>query len=99
MPPDEIPETSVLSVWTDLLAAAGLDTAILSDDNLPARLRLIENTTKPPRRYKEETRNLQVKDALFIRSLRVKKFRDYLFTSRIPQSGGVRRRRSRPQAA
>lgn len=38
------PGPSILTVWTDLLLAAGLDRAILCDKSLPARLRIIESS-------------------------------------------------------
>lgn len=52
---------NVLSIWIDLLTDAGLERAILSDDDLPARLRKIEagsddgdKRTRPARRHAVE---------------------------------------------
>ena len=77
-PADATPHASVLSVWTDRLVEAGLDRAILSDDDLPTRLALIESssaafTTRP----KAPKRNVEVKAAPFFRSLHLKRFRDF----------------------
>ena len=76
-PSDAVPHASILSIWTELLLKAGLDRAILSDDDLPTRLKLIEATcaasaTRPivPRLHEE------AKAAPFIRSLLLKTFRN-----------------------
>lgn len=41
------PHENVLSLWTDRLTRAGLDSAVFSNDDLPTRLRLIEASTAP----------------------------------------------------
>jgi len=43
VPAEAGPHASILSVWTDRLVEAGLDRAVLSDDDMPKRLKLIES--------------------------------------------------------
>lgn len=77
-PAKTTPHASILSLWTDRLVEAGLDKAILSDHDLPTRLKLIEEswTTHAPRR-KAPRRSAGVKPAAFISSLQLKKFREF----------------------
>ena len=78
--PTDLPaETNILLTWTNLLVEAGIDKAILSNDSLPDRLRLIEDTppevtiiSRPPK-VLEAARPLP-----FIRTLHIKDFRDFL---------------------
>jgi hypothetical protein len=71
------PNASILSVWTDRLVEAGLDKAILSDDDLPSRLRLIEASTGPGPHRSARKRTTKVKSATFLRSLELTKFRPF----------------------
>lgn len=69
---------NILFVWTDHLTKAGLDKVIFSDDNLPTRLRSIEalsneDITIP----KTRRRKVRVKSPPFIRSLQLKKYREF----------------------
>lgn len=80
VPADATTHVSILSVWTERLVEAGLDRAILSNDDLPKRLALIESSsTKPTPRPKAPRRNVEAKAAPFIRSLQLKRFRDFPF--------------------
>ncbi len=75
---DITPHANILSIWTERLAEAGLDDAILSDDPIPRRLKLIESSSRKPA-VKTKTPMLK-KDAEampFIQSLQLKKFRDF----------------------
>jgi len=77
-PPEATPHANILSVWTDRLVEAGLDRAILSDHDLPARLKLIESSSsKPAIKPQAPRRNVEVKAEPFIRSLHLKKYRDF----------------------
>jgi exonuclease SbcC len=72
------PQINVLSVWTERLIEAGLDEAILGENDLPKRLHLIETaTSRSTPRPMPATRLSQVKRPPFIRSLKLKTFRDY----------------------
>jgi len=69
---------NILSIWEDRLTAAGLDRAILSDDDLPKRMKLIEgSTSKPASKTQVPRRRMQVTAAPFIRSLQLRIFRDF----------------------
>jgi recombinational DNA repair ATPase RecF len=77
-PADATPRTNVLSVWVDRLVEAGLDGAVLSNDDLPTRLTLIEaSSRKATTGAKVLRRSAIVTAAPFIRSLQLKEFRDY----------------------
>lgn len=76
-PADATPRANVLSVWIDRLVEAGLDGAILSDEDLPTRLTLIESSTGKPRAAKVPRRTVDIKPAPFIRSLQLKEFREF----------------------
>jgi exonuclease SbcC len=70
--------TNVLSVWTDRLVEAGLDKAVLSNDDLPTRLALIEASSSIPiTKLKAAKRSVDVGPTPFIRSLLLKKFREF----------------------
>lgn len=69
------PHASILSIWTDRLVEAGIDKAILSDDNMPARMRLIEASSPEPKpKSKPSKHTLAVKVQPFIRSLELTKY-------------------------
>jgi ABC-type lipoprotein export system ATPase subunit len=77
-PTGAFPRTNILSVWVEHLVEAGLDKAILSSDDLPKRLDLIESP--PPQhstRPKVPMQRAQVTAAPFIRSLELKMFRPF----------------------
>lgn len=79
-PEDATPHASILSIWTDRLDKAGFGHAILSDDNLPKRLKLIEAShAKAISKLKSPVRKLdasQAKDVPFMRLLELKNYRD-----------------------
>jgi energy-coupling factor transporter ATP-binding protein EcfA2 len=78
VPSNATPHASILSVWKDLLVKAGLDRAILSDGDLPARMKLIEtSSTEPAIDSKVPIRSVDVKAASFIDSLQLKQFRSF----------------------
>jgi len=77
-PADGSPRTNVLSFWIDRLVETGLDKAVLSDDNLPKRLSLIESSSDgPTKRRKQPAVNAEVKPPPFIRSLNLRTFREF----------------------
>lgn len=77
-PAEATPRANVFLTWTDCLAEAGLDSAILCDEDLPTRLALIESSPmKPTTRPKAERREVEVKASPFLRSLRLSKFRNF----------------------
>ncbi len=75
---DATPHAGILSIWTEKLVDAGLDESILSDDDLPTRLKLIEN---PPAKNSPKSRlpkrDMGIKDQHLIHSLKLNKFRDF----------------------
>ena len=76
--PESTPHASVLSVWTDRFVQSGLDRVILSDDDLPTRLKRIESSLSKPRtKPQAPRRNVEVRAEPFMRSLQLKKFRDF----------------------
>ena len=79
LPSEASHRTNVLSLWIDRLAEAGLDRAILSDDNLPKRLSFIESVSAPPAKgpKRPAARGAAVKPPPFIRSLQLTRFRDF----------------------
>jgi len=79
LPSEASHRTNVLSLWIDRLAEAGLDRAILSDDNLPKRLSFIESVSTPPAKgpKRPAARDAAVKPPPFIRSLQLTRFRDF----------------------
>ncbi len=77
-PAQAVPRINVLSVWIDRLAESGLDAAILGNDDLPTRLALIESSSaKRSKKPIVPRRAPRVQAAPFIRSLELKKFRDF----------------------
>jgi len=78
-PAEAMPHANILSIWTEYLINEGLDAAIFSDDTMPARLKLIESSSRvinkqqPPKSIKQG----EARASPFIRSLQLKKYRDY----------------------
>ena len=79
LPSEATHRTNVLSLWIDRLAEAGLDRAILSDDNMPKRLSFIESISATPATASKRpaARSAAVKPPPFIRSLQLTRFRDF----------------------
>ncbi len=76
--PDTAPHSNTLSIWTDRLVNAGIDKAILSDESMPARIKLIEKSILEPKpRSQPAKQKLAFKAAPFIKSLELKKYRDF----------------------
>jgi len=72
------PHENIFSIWVDRLATAGLDRAILCDDDLPTRMKLIEDSTKKPATKTQVSRPRGPVAAVpFIHSLQLKTFRDF----------------------
>jgi DNA repair exonuclease SbcCD ATPase subunit len=77
--PDTAPDTSILSIWNDRLVNAGIDKAILSDENMPARIKLIEESTLGPKKRSQLTRQKSLdKTTPFIKSIKFNKYHDIL---------------------
>ena len=62
--PDTAPCTSILSIWTERLVNAGIDKAILSDINMPARIELIEKSAIDPMKGSQPTRQKSAIDPM-----------------------------------
>ncbi|MBC8553520.1 MAG: AAA family ATPase, partial [Candidatus Brocadiales bacterium] len=76
--PDAAPHDSIYSIWVDRLVNAGIDRAILSDDNLPARIKLIESSTSEIiKKSKPVLPKLKIKTVPFIKSLEINKYLDF----------------------
>jgi exonuclease SbcC len=77
-PTEAFPRTNILSLWVERLVEAGLDTAILSSDDLPRRLAVIESSSpQPAAKRKLPGQSVPVKPAPFVRSLHLQKFRNF----------------------
>jgi recombinational DNA repair ATPase RecF len=77
VPQATTPHANVLSVWAELLTEAGLDKAILTDADLPTRLKLIESSQVAlTANAKTRKRTATTTTETFIRSLHLNKFRD-----------------------
>ena len=77
-PTQASPHAGILSVWTERLFEAGLDRVILSDADLPTRLRLIENPPIAPSSIRKMPQTkLEVSKESFIHSLLLKGYRDF----------------------
>ena len=77
-PVEATPHAGILSIWTKQLVDADLDRSILSDDDLPTRLKLIEASPKEPKPRTEIPKwDKEVSNQPFIQSLKLKKFRDF----------------------
>ena len=75
--PETAPQTNILSLWTERFISAGIDKAILSDENMPARIKLIEKSTLGPKKKSQPTRQKSaVKAASFIKSIELEKYRN-----------------------
>jgi exonuclease SbcC len=72
------PETSILSTWVELLAQEGLDEAILSDDDLPTRMELVEKSKKGAAKDRKLPKIISnIKKEPFISALELKTFRRF----------------------
>jgi energy-coupling factor transporter ATP-binding protein EcfA2 len=72
------PTAAVLDAWLRILAQAEIDDAVLSDDELPKRLRIIERTTKRRDQPITASRSLTATGAEpFLRSLRLDDYRPF----------------------
>ena len=70
--------TGILSTWTDMLAAANLDRAVLNDESLPRRLELIEADYGQDATPLPAARSVRAaKQQPFLESLELAKFRDF----------------------
>jgi len=76
-PSGEAKKESVLSVWIELLTEAGLDQAILSEADLPTRLRHIESDTKKEGTAAASIKSKSVKPAQFLNSLELNQYRPF----------------------
>lgn len=77
-PAETTPHAGILSIWSEILVDADLDRAILSDDDLPTRLKLIEASPSEPKpRSKMPRSDKVVNNQPFIRLLNLKRFRDF----------------------
>ena len=75
---DALPESNILSVWMRKITEAGLDSAVLSDDDLPTRLKLIVQSSTPSK--PSATVPVAIEPGAkepFLRSLKLTKFRDF----------------------
>jgi exonuclease SbcC len=69
------PHQNVLSIWSDWLSKKNLDGVILSDDDIPARLRLIEHPLpKEPKFVKTRAQAWRVEPAPSINSIYLKRY-------------------------
>jgi DNA repair protein SbcC/Rad50 len=72
------PTATVLDAWLRILADAEIDDAVLSDDELPKRLRIIERATKRRGQPVAASRSLtSVGAEPFLRSLRLDNYRPF----------------------
>lgn len=77
-PADVTPHANVPSIWTERLIEAGLDKVILSDDDLPKRLKLIESSSaKSSMKARAPRQSVRGEALPFIGSFELKKFRDF----------------------
>lgn len=77
-PSQVFPHVGILSEWTKYLIEAGLDQAILSSDDLPTRIRLIEDSSKSPAaKLKGFKHNIIDDSNVFISSLLLNKYRKF----------------------
>lgn len=71
-------KANILSIWTNSLIEAGIDKAIFSDDSLPDRLKLIEESSAEAIKIpKAPRRREQIKSPQFIRSLNLKEYKKF----------------------
>src|ERR1700722_5120679 len=72
------PHANILSTWVELLTAANMGQAILSDNNLPKRLALVESPPRTSSRKSEApSKTSEVKSPPFITALELKTFRPF----------------------
>ena len=72
------PRTNVLSFWIERLAETGLDRVILSNDDLPTRLALIESSPiKSNVRVQSTGKGVDVGAATGLRKLELRKYRQF----------------------
>jgi DNA repair exonuclease SbcCD ATPase subunit len=77
-PAEATPHAGILSTWSKILVATDLDRVILSDDDLPTRLKLIEaSPTETKLRLKRPRLDKVANNQPFIRSLKLERFRDF----------------------
>lgn len=76
-PSEDAQHQNVLSNWIEHLTEAGLDRAILSDDDLPTRLRHIESDTNNPRKTPTSAKMKSVKPAQFLKTLELNQYRPF----------------------
>lgn len=85
IPAAKAPHRSVMSVWVDALTKSGLDRAILTDADLPTRVKLIE---APATRIKAKTRqtvaSAQHQEFPFIRSFEIRHYRSFPLIRNFP---------------
>lgn len=78
VPSGTAPHDSILSIWIDRLVKAGIDKAILCEDNMPARLKIIESSSIDPKLESKPTKHrFADKAAPFIKLLDLKKYLAY----------------------
>ncbi|WCL54421.1 AAA family ATPase [Gimibacter soli] len=70
-------QENVLSAWINILTEAGIQGAILSDDDLPTRLKKIEVNSPEGRKAAEPPRRRFAKSAQSLRSLELKRYRQF----------------------
>jgi DNA repair exonuclease SbcCD ATPase subunit len=77
-PAVQLPQANILSIWTDKLAEAGLDVAVMSDASLPSRLSLLETSANLPKpKSTKPSPPVHAAKSLFLRSLHLTKYRDF----------------------
>jgi|GEM_PF-2025856 len=77
-PSGATPRPNILSVWTSLLIEVGMDEAILTEADTPARLELIESSLKRQiPKTRSSNRDTTAEPVPFLRSLELKTFREY----------------------
>jgi recombinational DNA repair ATPase RecF len=78
IPSGTAPHDSIRSIWIDRLVTAGIDKAILSEENMPTRLKLIESSSIAPALVSKPTKHkVPDKEELFIKSLDLNKYLEY----------------------
>lgn len=76
--PDAAPQTSVLALWMERLAGAGIEKAVLSDKGIPKKLEMIETSESISLAREVIVQRRATPKALpFLRSLHLKQFRPF----------------------
>ena len=70
-------QENILSIWIELLTEAGLDRAILSDDDLPTRIRHIESDKRTGSKNPRPSRQSSGEPAQFLNSLELNQYRRF----------------------